>query len=433
MKKVLIVAYSFPPAGGGRVRRVLKFIKYLQEYGWLPLVLTVNRPRVPSYDDDLLQQVAGAVRVTRTKSLEPDEWMKKIAVDSVKKSPGLMRHILNRLRWCLFIPDHRIGWIPFAVVGGYRAVKQERIDVIMVMGEPFSSFITGVILKFITGKPLVLDFRDEWSEFNKIFFPQKNVIVRKIEELLEKICVGYSDAVVTVTQPIVDNFIRRYPSQKSKFFCVTNGFDPEDFAGIAPAEKKRNVLTFTHSGSLYKDRSPGPLLDALDIFLSAHPDSAERLRVIFIGTMEPAAMALIEKSKWNNKVVFFKGFLKHKESVQILMDSDILLYIMDQTPISERFLPAKLFEYLAAGKPILALCAEHGAGEIIRRVHGSRLVSPLEPAAIAGSIGAFYDEYTRGNLRASVDPGLLDEFSRRNLTKKLADILTGCLKNKATK
>ena len=140
MKKVLVIAYTFPPVGGGRVRRVLKFVKYLGEFGWMPTVLTVKKPVVPAYDHRLKEEIPADVEIVRTASLEITSKAKGFLKGEAGK--GILSRICDKIRWFVFIPDTRIGWIPFALLKGLFLIKKKKIDVIFAMGEPFSSFLT---------------------------------------------------------------------------------------------------------------------------------------------------------------------------------------------------------------------------------------------------------------------------------------------------
>ena len=162
MKKLLYISYNFPPAGGSRVRRTLKFVKYLKDFGWLPIVMTVKRPAVPEYDLSLMEEIPKGIKVIRTKSFDFSR-ITKLSKDirkSVFKKKSKLRitlmTVVEKIKWSIFVPDVRIGWIPFAVRKGLEIIEKEDIDAIFVSGEPFSSFFSGIFLKKRTGKPFFI-------------------------------------------------------------------------------------------------------------------------------------------------------------------------------------------------------------------------------------------------------------------------------------
>lgn len=432
VKKVLVVAYSFPPAGGGRVRRVTKFVKFLPGFGWEPVVLTVKNPLVRDYDYALLKEEMGRKgMVVRTPSWEPSFLIRYFNAEGPSSTKGKRRfHFFKdlalktakKLKWYIFFPDSRNGWVPFCVFNGWRIIRKEKIDLIFVTAEPFSSLISGVILKKITGLPLVIDFRDEWVGFSEHYFPDKPAIVRSMEKATEAFAVRNADKVISVTKPIIDNFIRRYKQEKKdKFLCITNGFDPEDFKGLAVDAPRNDRFTITYAGSLYKLRSPEYFLEALKDIAGRDRDFAVKAKAVFIGDNDRYVKALFDSYKELSGMIEVTGFLQHKDVVRRMLESDLLLYIADQTPASDRVLPAKLFEYMATNKPVIALADNGPAKEVIEYTSCGKVVSPYNIAAITVAIEYFYERFSKGaGPFQGQGNGKVAEFSRRSLTEKLA-------------
>jgi len=425
-KNLLILAYSFPPVGGGRVRRVIKFVKYLPYFGWNPIILTVKKPIVNEYDYELLKELPKNLKVYRTASIEfgiISKTFKNLSNDIHKKKSilkSVLFELLERIKYWIFIPDTRIGWIPFAVVKGLKLVRREDVDAIMVIAEPFSSFISGTMLKFLTKKPLVLDFRDEWSEYNKYFFPKKSRFTTKIEEKMEACIIKNSDIVISVTERIIDNFRKRYPDcNPEKFVCITNGFDPDDFRNI-PVSNKTNSKKFTiaYAGLLYSKRSPSYLFKSIQELLKEDPETKNILRLLFLGEMNSEVKYLFDIDEIKQFAEFL-GFLGYRETLFVLKNSDLLIYLEDELEISNRFLPAKIFEYMGIGKPVLALANEGTVKDVIEQSKIGLVVPRRDIQEIKSTIKKLIVKHIKKENIYSPDYKFINRFHRKRLTGTL--------------
>lgn len=433
--KVLVIAYSFPPMGGGRVRRTIKFIKFLPEFGWEPIVLTVKRPIASEYDYGLLDEIHPRVKIVRTNSFEL-AFLAKIT-RQYKNSPlndniffHNLRHklsrIIKKLKWWVLFPDSRNGWIPFCIWHGWQIIKKEKIDLIYVSAEPFSCLISAMFLKKITGKSLVVDYRDEWTNFSQISFPEKPVIIERLEKMIERAVVGNADKVISVTQPIINHFKNSYPYEKEeKFLCITNGFDPDDFERLPCKRKEGNKLTIVYTGILYRLRTPEYFLRSVEKFLEKEPDFLTNVEIIFIGTIEEPIMDMLKGFTKLKGIIKTLGFLSHKETLRMMMQSDLLLYIDDQSAEAAHGIPGKLFEYMASRKPILALCGGP-AEEILKYVGCSKICYSRDIDSIVSGIEYFYYRYKDKRLKWELNMERIMEFSRRNLTEKLSEAFNSC-------
>lgn len=429
LRKVLIIAYSFPPMGGGRVRRVLKFSKYLKDFGWTPVILTAKRHVASVFDEGLLNELPEDIKIFKALCLEPTSHLK----DRIRRSNnskrsffsfrGIIARFFTKFKWWVFVPDTRIGWIPFAVMSGLRIVRREKINVIMVIGEPYSSFFSGAILKLLTKKPLILDFRDEWAQLNRYFFPDKPSLVKVIERRMERFVIGCADKVISVTDPIINTFKNTYPCWADKFICISNGFDPDDFRGLSAQRTPDGKFIITYAGSLYALRSPASFLNALEWLHRHEPAIAEDIRVVFIGTAEPDILRLLDGYREKGWVVF-ADFMKYQEVVRCLSQSDLLLYIQDQAQIGGRFLPAKLFDYIGVKRPILALAGDGVVKDTIERLNCGLTVSADDAVQIALALKQLYGLHKSGKLVFQINEDYQMQFNRRELTRKLAGILS---------
>ncbi|MBI4436591.1 MAG: glycosyltransferase [Candidatus Omnitrophica bacterium] len=421
MKKLLFVAYSFPPVGASRSRRALFFSKYLAKEGWQLFVLTVKRPRVPDYDATLLKRIPPEVQVVRSSSWEPLRF-------SVGKFPT-EPHRREETRWLrkvahwIFCPDSRIGWIPFALWRGWRMITQEKIDAIMVIGEPFSSFLTGVFLKWITRRPLLLDFRDEWVPLNTYRAPEKPALILKLEEKLEAFVIRHADRITSVTPAIISHFKDRYPEFSKKFFYVPNGFDPEEYP-LAPEKDRANgKWTVTYAGSLYEGRSPQYFFEALERLMEESPEAEERLRFIFLGTSAPSVESYFRRPLIQ-KVTERLGFISYAKTLEILCQSHLLLTIAEKDEsFAPRYVPGKLLEYLGAGRYILALGGEGSVKEIIESTRTGCIVPARDVEKIKEALKERFEAYRRNALEVQANREAIACYQCQNTVRTLASLL----------
>ncbi|MDD5431476.1 MAG: glycosyltransferase [Candidatus Omnitrophica bacterium] len=418
--------------------RTLKFVKYFSSFGWESIVLTVKKPIVQYYDTTLLKEIPFAVRVIRTLSLEFD-WNKVIFGRKHYKDnpllcskkiikPSFIGKIVKRLKWWFSFPDSRTGWIPFCIFSGYKLIKKEKIDVIYVSAEPFSAFISGVLLKKLTGKPLVLDFRDEWVGFSKYYFPEKPMLLLKIEKILEAWFIKNADKVISVTDSIIAQFRERYPKEdKDKFSCVTNGFDPSDF-NVKVENKENtynNLFTIVYAGSLYGARNPMSFLEAINRCIAIKPDFLRKIKIKFIGEMPPDIFDIINRLPSMNSIIEMTGFVCHEAALQQMAKSEALLYIEDESLVSSRILPAKIFEYMALRVPIIALAGKGEVKKVIEETGTGVVFSHQDIDSISDYLFSCLDyfEKKQPHLVVKINDSI-DRFSRIKTALQLTQIFS---------
>jgi len=434
MKKVLIITYYFPPSGGAGVQRTLKFVKYLNNFGWYPIVLTVSSRVYMILDHSLCKDIPKDTKVIRTFSLEPSGRIKNFRVKYVKtKESNLIKRLvakfLDLFSKMFIIPDAQIGWFPSALYYGFKIIKKENIDVIYITGNPFSTYFIGWFLKLITGVPFIVDFRDPWTLSEVRVWPNK--IRKKIEEFLERRILKSADKVISATDEMTEDFLNKYSDiEKEKFVTITNGYDFEDFFRLSnvkfPPNKK---FTMVYTGVILDDRtSPVPFLKALSLLIKRHPEIKEDIKVIFAGKVRESDIELIDELSVKD-IIEIKGYIPHEESVKLLVSADILLFFIGNIPASRYILTGKLFEYIGSKKPILAIIPEGPASHLIRSVNAGVIINPSNIEAIEFQIYKLYLDYKQGtlkNFKSSEEE--IKKYDRRVLTKKLADIFDSLLK-----
>jgi glycosyltransferase involved in cell wall biosynthesis len=438
MKRVLMIARAFPPfLPVGHSIRVVKFIKYLSALGWLPVVLTVNdhmeyetMPKVGS--ETLLSEIPPQVKIYRTTAGEPSlKFLEKEREFSQRNwlTTAIVRILGGVRRWVfrsIFLPDRVIAWLPFAVGKGRQIVSHERIDVIFATCPPYSAALVGACLKRLTGKPLILDFRDDWIDTP--WYYSKPTIIRMIERKLESWTVKTADKVVLVTEWSRNAFLERYPLQpRDKFVFISNGCDLEEFSVLnsITAAPRSPKFTIVHAGSLNDSknfsRSPETLFQAVHDILQSQTDLAGNLTLAFTGFL-PERLRQLVKELGLSDVVKELGFLPRDEWARCMKESDLLLVINYEG--FSTLIPGKIYEYWAIGGPPILLLSCSGAAADFVEQHGLGLT--VEPSDLADIQQAILRVYRQSKTAAPlrVNTAGIEAYDRRALTHKLAQLLS---------
>lgn len=446
MKKVLIIAYYFPPMGGGGVQRVLKFVKYLVDFNYQPVVLSASAP-FETTDETLIQDIPAGVKVFRTKGwnvYRPLDIMRNLLKRPMKNnSPSPAVHapaapLETIITWKDQIkalvspfPDSQIGWIASALPAGLRIIKDEKIDLIYATTSPNSGLVLGSILKRMTGKPLVLDYRDPWIQW---YFMEKWEKIRwryRLEKALERRVVRTADKILNVNRPLQEKHQSEFPEISSdKFSILSNGFDREDFKDLRPAERKRGRFRLLYFGKFYAKRSPLPFLTALLHIIREDPVIREKVEVLFLGEYdEPGSSVNMDFNMVYGltDIVKVLGYRPHREALSEALAADALLFIVGRQYQSESITTGKIFEYMALSKPIFACVPEGISREIILRSKLGVVTSSDDPEQIKSDLKEFIRTYTNDSLTFQPDHDVVDQFDRKKLTFRLSGIFDSVL------
>lgn len=403
MKDVLVVSYYFPPAGGPGSQRVLKFTRYLPRYGYRPRVLTVPEDAAfPTRDPSLLAESPPPDRIVRVpipefyavyRRLSGTRSRAPMDIQAASGSGGGLRdRWLRWLRGALFIPDGRMAWVPAATRAGVRICREHPVAAVVASGPPFTTHWIGRRIAERTGLPLVLDYRDPWT--NAPFYPRRPRFARALDRRLEHGCLRRASRIATASRTIARDAQARYPDiDPGAFAVITNGYDPVDFEGLSPSPGPE--WTLSHTGSIFAARIPRTFLTALRSWLEASPERAKTVRIRFAGRMDDAMTALLDDPLLAG-VVRHEGFLPHRRSLQLLLDSHLLLLLVVNDPMAGGMVTAKVFEYLGSGTPVLALAPEGEAADLIRATRGGRVVSPDDGEGIRRALDAAYAAFQSG-------------------------------------
>lgn len=433
MKNVLIITHDFAPLGGGGVMRTVKFVKYLPQFGWMPTVITADIPIPESAKDyALLEELNEKVQIYRTRA--PEKFgiekglIKKANSSKISKGKFLLRILIiwkwvkDNIQKFFFIPDRCALWIPFAYKKCKEIVKSKKIDVIYTTSPPVSAHMIGYLLKGRTKIPWVMDFRDLW--FDHIVFGPKNKYRKWIERWLEKRFIKNADHIITVTDSMKENILLRHPKESSKITTISNGYDAEIFerATTSPYINPKK-LTITYTGSLQNYQTPEYFLKALKDLITKKGNLKNEIEIIFAGTMQDKYQKIFGYPPLS-EIVHYVGFLSYQESVNLLCSSDISLLIIYEELGGASFLTGKLFDYIAAKKPILALVPEGIAADFIRSEKLGAVVQPKNVKEIKFTLEKFYSMWKKNkHINWNVNENTLELFTRKNLTQKLRNIL----------
>jgi len=421
MKKVLIITYYWPPAGGAGVQRALKFAKYLPEFGWEPVILTVENPDSPVDDISLLHDIPIGIKIYKTKSLEPFELYKlftgkksdsKIPNDVLlsKKNLSIKDRLAQSIRLNLFVPDAKIGWKKYAVKKGLEIIKTENIDLIFTTSPPQTVALIGKKLSKLSGVKWIADFRDPWMEIVYYQNVNRSKLTKAVDSSFEKKVMNNADTIITISHDIAD--LIRGKAKDQNVVVVPNGFDETDFELIELTKNDRFTISYT--GSMSKDRVPYPFLNALKRLI--YNDGINNIQMKFAGRFCPEFYELIKNKKLSDFFII-QNFIPHKESTKILQSADALLLAIDNVPNNKGFLTGKLFEYMGCKKPIFAVGPVDGdANTLIKESDCGTMVNYNDDEEAYRSLKMMYDNWKNDISNYKFD---VEKFSRRNLTKEL--------------
>ncbi|MFZ5517065.1 MAG: glycosyltransferase [Candidatus Zhuqueibacterota bacterium] len=416
-RKVLMLAFFFPPLGGAGCQRPLKWVKYLPQFGWQAVVVTSDSQDYHTIDAGLLAQLTDApYHLVRTGTLEITpvyQWLYKFRLDALAR-------LLRQWELNFNAPDRRIGWLPKACVAGLRAIHQRRPEAILSSSAPFTSHLVALLLKKKTRLPWVADFRDEWTDTPYFLYSR---LSRAINIRLEKLVLQHADCVISVNEEITRLLAAKRPAgERAKFCTIPNGFDSDEIgraiAGISPTKDK---FILTHMGSFYASRTPDDFLAALAELLDSGGLPREELEVRFVGSAaDPNQLAAL---KLGDCVKNSIGFVAHEKALQHGAASAVLVLIVHRQA-GKRATTGKLFEYLALGKPILGIGTEGtDCGAIIGRTGTGINVAYGDRAGIAGAIRRLHTAWKQGERGFQPDWDAIHQYDRRHTARALSQRL----------
>ena len=417
MKKVLIIAHAFPPSNYVAVHRVLRFGKWLPKYGWEPVILTPAYVTSERVDDENLKFVDKYFKKVYRHSGRYESILNRF-LDRKKRNPFarfVRGYYMNKL-----IPDSAVLWKPNAVKVGLEIIQQEKIDAIWATIGPLTSGLIGAELKKRTGVPLLIDYRDPWT-----LNPYKKLSGRQLEthRRLELSMLSQADTVTTTSDYIRDVLIENNYIDSKNVTVITNGYDPE-LQYINDSTETVNLdpskIHITYTGGFYGDRQPYSFLDGLRLFLDEYPGYKQKLKFNIVGNQDPKGrIREYCRQAGLDDVLKEMGLVSYRIAMQYLQQSDILLLVNGTKEESKIFIPGKLFDYMAAKKPILFIGGGQPA-EIVKYVNAG-YVSSHDSEDIKHTISRMIIQFKESN---SYNNNII-EFKSEYLTQLFSRTLPG--------
>ena len=431
MKKVLIVTYYWPPAGGPGVQRVLKFVKYLPKFGWQPIILTVANGEYPAIDKSLEKNIPQECKVFKTKTREPMALYKQflgmkkndriptaVLVDS---NPSIKKRFANWVRLNLFIPDAKIGWKKFAVKEGMKIIKNEKPDLIFSSSPPPTVHLIASELAGKSKLKWIADFRDPWTDIHYYEDQPRLTIVKSIDKKYESKVLNKADKVTCISKLDIElDFAKK--TDKEKCINIPNGYDENDFDELNLFNTPTKKFTILHLGAINKERNPEKFFEAVSLLYKKGIINKENFQITFVGNIDPVVMTSVEKNEiW--ELVTYVDYLPHKEALQYTDRANVLLLLVTQSEKNRRILPGKTFEYMRTGKFIIALGPEDGeVARIISETNTGIVIDYSNEEKIRQIIEKKFLEWKENNLSFNGKAEEIKKYSREKLTEQLVKV-----------
>jgi glycosyltransferase involved in cell wall biosynthesis len=426
-KKVLIVTYYWPPAGGPGVQRWLKFAKYLPEFGWEPIIYTPENPSYPLVDETLIKEVPKNLKIVKTNIWEPYQIAEKFSKSNKKfkggqfdvgKNQSFVSKLSIFIRGNFFIPDARKFWVKPSIKFLKNYLTENHIDTIVTTGPPHSLHLIGLGLKKeLPDLKWIADFRDPWTEISYYKHLKLTSGSDRKHRELEKSVFENADLTLATSYTDAENFRKN----GANAFCITNGFDKQETIEGSNAFLYAK-FTLSYVGVLEQLRNPENLWKTLKELCEKHQDFAKDFELKFVGRVDDKILNEIENSVLKNNIRNL-GYLAHDASVKEMENSDLLLITNFPNESSKGIIPGKLFEYLATGKQIISFGPKDADVEtILDKTKAGKHFDYSESFEIEAFIFSLYEEWKSGKSIQNL--ANINEFSRRELTKKLAELLS---------
>jgi glycosyltransferase involved in cell wall biosynthesis len=433
VKKVLIITYYWPPTGGAGVQRWLKFSKYFRKFGWEPIIYTPLNPDFPINDETLLKDIPADLTVLKTQITEPYDIYRKIMrkkkTETVNqgflsegKENTLLQSAMIWVRGNFFIPDARKFWIKPSISYLSDYIIKNKIDAIISTGPPHSMHLIAMGLKQKFNLPWIADFRDPWTQID--FYSQLKLSnwADNKHKKLERQVLTKANKVVTVS-PSCGKDLEKLGGRKVD--VITNGFDTDDF-NFSSDLKPLDGFLFHHIGALNKDRNPYTLWKVLGELCKEHADLKKDLIIKFTGKTDAIAFESLKQNGILDNAQK-TDYLPHSDVVKLMAQSPVLLLALNNTPNNAGVLSGKLFEYLAAKRPIFGIgLPDADAAAILKSTQAGTMVHFDDYEGTKKAVLDLYQKYKSNQL--SISSSSIDKYSRENCAKDYSELLNEILK-----
>jgi glycosyltransferase involved in cell wall biosynthesis len=427
MRKALIITYYWIPSGGSGVQRWVKFTKYLRNFGWEPIIYTPENPEYPSIDNSFEKDIPSDIQIIKTPIWEPYNVYRNLAGKQNERiNEGFISENRKQdwkdklafwIRGNFLIPDPRRFWIKPSVHFLTDYLQKNPVDAIITTGPPHSMHLLGMGLKEkFPQTPWIADFRDPWT--NIYYYKDLNLIclADQIHHRLERKTVHAADAVIVVSPGMKTEFEMLQPE---KISVITNGYDEDDIDRTdCPLDNK---FTISHIGLLTKKQNPRVLWKVLSDLCSGNAAFRFDLQIQLIGKVDYSVIETIQQQGLLNQLVMIP-YLPHNEAIKKQQTSQVLLLLLLNMPGTKCILTGKLFEYLAAQRPILAIGPTDGdAAAVLSETGAGKMIEFSDEKTTKQIILDYYSCYKSGQFNINLNS--IERFSRKSLTGELSELL----------
>ncbi|MCU0606502.1 MAG: glycosyltransferase [Candidatus Edwardsbacteria bacterium] len=417
MKRVLVLSYYFPPLGMSGVQRMLKFVKYLPQSGWQPIVITPDHRGSYGYDAALLDQIP-STRIVRTRSIDP------LFLSPRRGDPQAMnrhRGLVSAISaGCL--PDNKIGWIPFAVAAGLKIARQVPITAVFSTAPPYSSHLAALLIARSIGRPLVVDYRDAWSQPNPLSHVP-TALHRRLQRSLERLVQRHAALTIAINREILAG-MPRTDGNRPTGLVLPHGYDPDDFTGPDPRPSPHGFV-IAYSGTFIGDRGPVVLAKAVADLRRRRPDLATGVRIDVAGAHRPQDLRAVAHLGVGDLFVF-RSFLPHRQAIELIRRADALWLIIAAAE-GPTVSTGKLYEYLGARRPILAsVPGRCAAAAIVRETSTGVIIDPGDHRRLSAEIERLIVAKLTGRRAYRPDFRAIAGYDRRVIAGALARRLDRC-------
>jgi len=424
-KKLLIITYYWPPAGGPGVQRWLKFVKYLPDFNVQPIVYIPENPTYPIVDEGLISEVSDKAIILKSKIFEPYQLAgflskketKKISsgIIPTAKKQSFVEKMMLWVRGNLFIPDARKFWVNPSVQYLKKYIQENNIDTIVTSGPPHSLHLIGLKLKQELGVKWFADFRDPWTTIGYHKSLKLSSYADKKHKELENQVLNTADTIIVTSKTTKTEFqaITNKPIE-----VITNGYDVEN----VPKQTLDEKFTLAHIGSFLSDRNPKILWESLQELISENELFKTHFQLKLIGKVSQEILDSISEFKLDSYLNNL-GYVSHSEAVKHQKASHVLLLIEIDSEETKSIIPGKLFEYMVSERPIIAIGPKDSDfAEIITSTNTGVFFTYNEKERLKKTIFSNFELYLDNKLQ--VYPVGLQQYSRKSLTEKLAKLIT---------
>lgn len=423
MKKVLVISYYWPPAGGTGVYRILKFVKNLQHHGYQPIVLTAESAVAPLYDQKLLEEIPDDIPVYRSKIWEPGAVKNpqngsKIQTAKLQdQSKSLKTKFMKWVRLNLFVPDAKIGWIPYATRLGKKIIQEHKPDLIFSTAPPPSTHLVAKKLSQWAGLPWVSDYRDPWTQIYYYDHVKRWSWAENKNLKLEKECLDHAAGLSLVN----DQFFPHLDLRDKKQIVIPNGFDRQEFPEdlIEKEVNNQGRFTFRYVGGYKVDQYHPSLFLALERLAQENPNFKAKFKGEFFGYIDPSIQQAMNELCPSLEMDCF-GYIPRSEVVEKIADAQLLYLVVGESKLKNCILSTKTFEYLSLHKQMLCLGPPEGGAAKIVESCGCGTMIPLEAEEeIYIELKSIFEAWEKGQRKYSAKPEVIEQYEFKQLTGQL--------------